>query len=167
MEQKTLRHESTRNEHGLQELRDKPDIRAKNVRAYAATVSMHETFGVLLLLSLAWNTSINIPGTHTCHVHLYTRSSSTPKVVRIPVPPVTSHLSFSYPRYSRVLSISLTRVTKKLHFGSGDYPDKLLFHQALNEGSNSSDREQSFKLFVPQVLASTQVISAFGTPGTR
>ena len=27
---------------------------------------------------------------------------------------------------------SLTRVTKSYLFGSGDYPDKLLFHQALN-----------------------------------
>ena len=50
----------------------------------------------------------------------------------------------------------LTRVTKsyllalpkatfwlcqKLPFGSGDDPDKLFFHQALNEVSNSSDRE--------------------------
>ena len=26
---------------------------------------------------------------------------------------------------------------QKLPFGSGDYPDKLLFHQALNEVSNS------------------------------
>ena len=30
---------------------------------------------------------------------------------------------------------------EKLPFGSGDYPDKLLFHQALNYVSNSSDRE--------------------------
>ena len=30
---------------------------------------------------------------------------------------------------------------QKLPFGSGDYPDKLLFHQALNEVSNSLDRE--------------------------
>ena len=32
---------------------------------------------------------------------------------------------------------------QNLPFGSGDYPDKLLpvFHQALNEVSNSSDRE--------------------------
>ena len=28
---------------------------------------------------------------------------------------------------------------QKLPFGSEDYPDKLLFHQALNEVSNSSD----------------------------
>ena len=30
---------------------------------------------------------------------------------------------------------------QKLPFGSGDYPDKLLFHQALNYVSNSSERE--------------------------
>ena len=30
---------------------------------------------------------------------------------------------------------------QKLPFGSGDYPDKLLFHQALKKVSNSSDRE--------------------------
>ena len=30
---------------------------------------------------------------------------------------------------------------QKLPFGSGDYPDQLLYHQALNEVSNSSDRE--------------------------
>ena len=44
----------------------------------------------------------------------------------------------------------LTRVTKsyqKLPFGSGDYPDKLLFHQALNWVSNSSDREQPRNMF--------------------
>ena len=33
----------------------------------------------------------------------------------------------------------------KLPFGSGDYPDKLLFHQALNQVSNSSDRELELK----------------------
>ena len=30
---------------------------------------------------------------------------------------------------------------QKLPFDSGDYPDKLLFNQALNYVSNSSDRE--------------------------
>ena len=30
---------------------------------------------------------------------------------------------------------------QKLPFGSGDDPDKLFFHQALNHVSNSSDRE--------------------------
>ena len=36
---------------------------------------------------------------------------------------------------------------QKLPFGSGDYPDKLLFHQALNYASNSSDRELPRDMF--------------------
>ena len=35
----------------------------------------------------------------------------------------------------------------KLPFGSGDYPDKLLFHQALNYVSNSSERELPRDMF--------------------
>ena len=34
-----------------------------------------------------------------------------------------------------------------LPFGSGDYRDKLFFHQALNEVSNSSDRELPRDMF--------------------
>ena len=36
---------------------------------------------------------------------------------------------------------------QKLPYGSGDYPDKLLFHQALNYVSNSSDRELPRDMF--------------------
>ena len=36
---------------------------------------------------------------------------------------------------------------QKLSFGSGDYPDKLLYPQALNEVSNSSDRELPRDMF--------------------
>ena len=54
---------------------------------------------------------------------------------------------FSMLDTSTVGIVSLTRVTKKLPFGSGDYPDKLLFHQALNEVSNSSDRELPRDMF--------------------
>ena len=36
---------------------------------------------------------------------------------------------------------------QKLPFGSGDYPDKLLYHQALNQVSNSSDRELPRDMF--------------------
>ena len=37
---------------------------------------------------------------------------------------------------------------QKLPFGSGDYPDKLLYHQTLNYVSNSSDRELPVTCFV-------------------
>ena len=36
---------------------------------------------------------------------------------------------------------------QKLPFGSGDDPDKLFFHQALNYVSNSSDRELPRDMF--------------------
>ena len=36
---------------------------------------------------------------------------------------------------------------QKLPFGSGDYPDKLFFHQALNQVSNSSGRELPRDMF--------------------
>ena len=36
---------------------------------------------------------------------------------------------------------------QKLPFGSEDYPDKLLFHQALNYVSNPSDRELPRDMF--------------------
>ena len=36
---------------------------------------------------------------------------------------------------------------EKLPFGSGDDPDKLLFHQALNQVSNSSEKELPRDMF--------------------
>ena len=36
---------------------------------------------------------------------------------------------------------------QKLPFGSADYPDKLLYHQALNQVSNSADRELPRDMF--------------------
>ena len=36
---------------------------------------------------------------------------------------------------------------QKLPFGSGDDPDKLFFHRALNQVSNSSDRELPRDMF--------------------
>ena len=44
-------------------------------------------------------------------------------------------------------SLIITTSYQKLPFGSWDYPDKLLFHQALNEVSNSSDRELPRDMF--------------------
>ena len=42
---------------------------------------------------------------------------------------------------------SINTSYQKLPFGSGDYPDKLSFHQALNQVSNSSDRELPRDMF--------------------
>ena len=45
------------------------------------------------------------------------------------------------------LSLIINTSYQKLPFGSGDYPDKLLFHQALKQVSNSSDRELPRDMF--------------------
>ena len=47
------------------------------------------------------------------------------------------------PLASRIINTSY----RKLPFGSGDDPDKLFCHQALNKVSNSSDRELPRDMF--------------------
>ena len=42
---------------------------------------------------------------------------------------------------STVGSLIINTSYLELPFGSGGYPEKLLYHQALNEVSDSSDRE--------------------------
>ena len=54
---------------------------------------------------------------------------------------------------------------QKLPFGSGDYPDKLLFHQALNYVSTSSDRELPRDIFVSKPARITLVVCT-RIPGT-
>ena len=49
--------------------------------------------------------------------------------------------SFNFVMQSECHAPIINTSYQKLPFGSGDYPDKLLFHQALNYVSTSSDRE--------------------------